>query len=37
MDNLVSHDNLEKVKETLRIKEENLVTNLSKLEKESLT
>jgi len=36
MDNLVLHNNVEKVKETLRIKEENFVANLKKLEKESL-
>jgi len=30
------HDDLERVKETLRLKEENFVANLTKLEKESL-
>jgi len=36
MNNLVLHDDLERVKETLRLKEENFVANLTKLEKESL-
>ena len=37
MNNLVLHEDLERVKETFRLKEENFVTNLTKLEKESLT
>ena len=36
MNNLVLHENLERVKESLRLKEENFVTNFTKLEKESL-
>jgi len=34
--NLVLHEDLERVKETFRLKEEILVTDLTKLEKESL-
>jgi len=34
--NLVLHEELEKIQETFRMKEETLVTNLTKLEKESL-
>ena len=36
MNNLVLHEDLERVKETFRLKEESFVTNLTKLEKESL-
>ena len=36
MNNLVLHDDFKRVKETLRLKEENFVSNLTKLEKESL-
>jgi len=36
MSNLVLHEDLERVKETFRLKEENFVINLTKLEKESL-
>jgi len=36
MNNLVLHDELERVKETLRLKEEKFVANLTKLENESL-
>ena len=36
MNNLVLHEDLERVKETFRPKEESFVTNLTKLEKESL-
>ena len=36
MNNLVLHEDLETVKEILRLKEENFVTNFTKLEKESL-
>ena len=36
MNNLVLHEDLERVKETFRLKEENFVTNLTKLENESL-
>ena len=36
MNNLVLHEDLERVKEILRLKEENFVTNFTKLEKESL-
>ena len=36
MNNLVLHENLERVKEILRLKEECFVTNFTKLEKESL-
>ena len=36
MNNLVLHEDLERVKETFRLKEENFVTSLTKLEKESL-
>ena len=36
MNNLVLHDDLERVKETFRLKEESFVTDLTKLEKESL-
>ena len=36
MNYLVLHEDLERVKETFRLKEENFVTNLTKLEKESL-
>jgi len=34
--NLVLHEDLERIKETFRLKEEILVTDLTKLEKESL-
>jgi len=36
MNNLVLYEDLERVKETFRLKEENFVTNLTKLENESL-
>ena len=36
MNNLVLHENLARVKEILRLKEECFVTNFTKLEKESL-
>jgi len=36
MKNLVLHEDLERIQETFRMKEETLVTNLTKLEKESL-
>jgi len=36
MNNLVLHEDLERVKETFGLKEENFVVNLTKLEKESL-
>jgi len=36
MKNLVLHEDLERIKETFRLKEEILVTDLNKLEKESL-
>ena len=36
MNNLVLHENLERVKEAFTLKEESFVTNLAKLEKESL-
>ena len=36
MDNLVLHDDLERTKEILRLKEECFVTNFTKLEKEFL-
>ena len=36
MNNLVLHEDLARVKEILRLKEENFVTNFTKLEKESL-
>ena len=36
MNNLVLYEDLERVKETFRLKEENFVSNLTKLEKESL-
>jgi len=36
MKNLVLHEDLERIKETFRLKEEILVTYLAKLEKESL-
>ena len=35
INNLVLHEDLERVKEILRLKEENFVTNFTKLEKES--
>jgi len=35
MNNFVLHDDLERVKENLRLKEENFVANLTKLQKES--
>ena len=35
MNNLVLHEELERVRETFRLKEENFVTSLTKLEKES--
>ena len=35
MNNLVSHEDLERVKEILRLKEESFVTDLAKLGKES--
>ena len=34
--NLVLHDDLERIKDTFKLKEESLVTDLTKLEKESL-
>ena len=36
MKSLVLHEDLERIKETFSLKEETLVTNLTKLEKESL-
>jgi len=36
MNNLVLHEDLERIKETFRLKEESFVTDLTKLEKESL-
>jgi len=36
MKNLILHEDLERIKETFRLKEEILVTDLTKLEKESL-
>ena len=36
MKNLVLHEDLERVKETFRLKEESFVADLTKLEKESL-
>ena len=36
MKSLVLHEDLERIKETFRLKEETLVTNFTKLEKESL-
>jgi len=36
MNHLVLHEDLERVKETFRLEEENFVTSLTKLEKESL-
>ena len=36
MNNLVLYEDLERVKETFRLKQENFVTNLTKLEKETL-
>jgi len=35
MNNLVLHEDLERVKETFRLKEENFIINFTKLEKES--
>ena len=36
MNNLVLHEDLERVKETFRLKEESFVIDLTRLEKESL-
>jgi len=36
MKNLVLHEDLESIKETFRLREESFVTDLTKLEKESL-
>ena len=36
MNNLVLHEGLERIKETFRLKEESFVTDLTRLEKESL-
>ena len=36
MKNLILHEDLERIQETFRLKEETLITNLTKLEKESL-
>jgi len=36
MNNLVLHEDLQRIKETFKLKEESFVTNLTKLEKESL-
>jgi len=36
MKNLVLHEDLERIKETFSLREETLVTNLTKIEKESL-